>query len=75
MRRDFDIFEKFPDGSTLWRVCVSGEFEAQRKVHDLTEHSDNKFYAIDIQAGGPLPFNLAGSHSREHIKNMAKRIA
>lgn len=54
---------------------MSGEFEAQRKVHDLTEHSDNEFFAIDIQAGDPLPFNLAGTNSREHIKNIAKRIA
>jgi hypothetical protein len=75
MCRDFDIFEKFPDGSSLWRVCVSGGFEAQRKVHDLTEHSDNEFYAIDIQAGEMLRFNLAGSNSREHIKSMAKRVA
>ena len=75
MRRDFDIFEKFPDGSSLWRVSVSGKFEAQRKVHDLKEHSDNEFYAIGIQAGEPLPFNLAGSNSREHIKHLAKRIA
>jgi hypothetical protein len=75
MRRDFDIFEKFPDGSTLWRVCVSGGFEAQRKIQDFTEHSDNEFFAIDIQAGEPPPFNLAGSNSREHIKKIAKRIA
>jgi hypothetical protein len=75
MRRDFDIFEKFPDGSSLWRVCVSGEFEAQRKVHDLIEHSDNQFFAIDIPAADQLPFDLAGSNSRDHIKNNTKRIA
>jgi hypothetical protein len=32
MRRDYDIFEKFPDGSTLWRACVAGQYEAQRKI-------------------------------------------
>jgi hypothetical protein len=50
MRRDFDIFEKFPDGSTLWRACVPGRFEAQRKMQEFAEHSENEFYAIDIQA-------------------------
>ena len=48
MLHDFDIFEKFPDGSTLWRACVSGRYETQRKMQELTEHSKNEFYAIDI---------------------------
>ena len=55
MRRDFDIFEKFPDGSTLWRACVTGKFETQRKIQTLAEHSENKFYAIDIQVVELLP--------------------
>ena len=49
LRRDYDIFEKFPDGSTLWRACVRGQFEAQRKINELAERSENKFYMIDIQ--------------------------
>lgn len=50
MRRDFDVFEKFPDGSTLWRACVSGRFEAERKIQELKERSENEFYSLDIQA-------------------------
>jgi hypothetical protein len=49
MRRDFDIFERFSDGSTLWRACVRGRFDAQRKMHELAERSDNQFFMIDIQ--------------------------
>jgi hypothetical protein len=49
IRHDYDIFEKFPDGSTLWRACVRGRFEAQRKISELAERSENKFYMIDIQ--------------------------
>ena len=49
IRRDYDIFEKFPDGSSLWRACVRGRFEAQRKIDELAELSENKFYMIDIQ--------------------------
>ena len=48
IRRDFDIFEKFPDGSTLWRACVRGRFEAQRKLDELAERSENQFYMIEI---------------------------
>jgi hypothetical protein len=49
MRRDFDIFEKFSDGSTLWKACVRGRFDAQRKMNELAELSENEFYMIDIQ--------------------------
>ena len=49
-----DIFEKFPDGSTIWRACVFGQIEAERKLQELREHSKNKFVAIDIQAGETL---------------------
>jgi hypothetical protein len=50
MRRDYDVFEKFLDGSTLWRACVTGRYEAQRKVQELREHSENEFFTLDIQA-------------------------
>jgi hypothetical protein len=55
MRHDYDIFEKFPDGSTLWRACTSGQFETHRKMQELAERSENEFYAIDIQAIKHLP--------------------
>jgi hypothetical protein len=57
MRRDYDVFEKFPDGSTLWRACVPGRYEAQRKVDELKERSDNEFFMLDIQ-GEFLPPRL-----------------
>ena len=49
MRRDFDIFERFTDGSTVWRVCVRGRFDAQRKMNELAERSENECFMIDIQ--------------------------
>jgi hypothetical protein len=54
MLRDFDIFEKLHDGSTIWRTCVSGQFEAERKLQELAEHSSNEFLVIDIQTGKPF---------------------
>ena len=50
MRRDYDIFEKFPDGSTLWRACVTGHFETKRRVQELGEDSENEFVVMNIQA-------------------------
>jgi hypothetical protein len=64
MRHEYDVFERFPDGSSIWRATVAGRYEAQRKMQELAEHSVNAFFTIDIQAGEHLPFNSPGSHSR-----------
>lgn len=50
MRREFDVFEKFSDGSTLWRATVLGRFEAFRKMQELGEYSENQFVTIEVQA-------------------------
>ena len=53
MRHNFDIFEKFPDGPTLWRACVSGRHETQRTIQEFSEHSKHEFYAIEIPVNQP----------------------
>jgi hypothetical protein len=70
--RNFDIYEKFPNGSITWRTCVFGKFEAERKLHELTEHSnnDNEFLAIEIQSGERLSIGVH-QESREAIKKAA----
>jgi hypothetical protein len=55
MRRDYDIFERFADGSSLWQACAQGRFDAQRKIQELTEHSKNEFFAIDLTSHERLP--------------------
>jgi hypothetical protein len=56
MTREYDLFERFPDGSSLWRASVSGLGNARIHLHELTRKSKNQFYAIDITAGKTLPF-------------------
>ena len=68
MRRGYDVFEKFPDGSTLWRACIAGRYEAQRKTHELAENSENEFFLIDIQAGHHLPFSLPRASTRPLVR-------
>jgi hypothetical protein len=58
MRRDYDIFEKFDDGSTLWRCWIRGQHEAKRKMQELAEHSENEFVLIDIQTETFLPITV-----------------
>jgi hypothetical protein len=69
MRREYDVFEKFHDGSTLWRACVAGRFEAQRKMDELAERSQSEFFLIDIKAGQHVSFNLTRANSRPSVKS------
>ena len=73
MRREYDVFEKFHDGSTLWRACVVGRFKAQRKINELAERSQNEFFLIDIQAGQHRPFNMTRAKPRPSVKSVAAR--
>ena len=50
MRRSYDVFEKFPDGSAVHRACVLGRYEAERKLHELRESSENEFFMVDTQS-------------------------
>jgi len=68
MRREYDVFEKFSDGSTLWRATVSGRFEALRKTQEFREHSDNEFFTIDIAAASRLAPKLVTDVPRPGIK-------
>ncbi len=54
MRRNYDIFERFPDGSSLWQACVQGQFDTQRKIQELAEHSKNEFFALDLTSNATL---------------------
>jgi hypothetical protein len=64
MRRDFDLFEKFADGSSIWRTCASGQIDAQQKLQNPADHSENEFYSIEKETGEVLPFNLTRSKRR-----------
>ncbi len=51
MHRKFDLFEKFPDGSSLWRACVLGLDGTRHHLMELAKTSANRFYAMDIGTG------------------------
>lgn len=48
---DYDIFQKFPNGSFAWYLCVSGRYHTERKLQELAEVSENEFYAVDTASG------------------------
>jgi hypothetical protein len=42
--REYDIFEKLPDGTVLWRVFVPGLQDALDKMKELSKLSPNEFF-------------------------------
>jgi len=58
MNRKFDLFEKFPDGSSLWRACAVGLDGARYHLKELSKTSKNRFYAMDIENGKIIHPNL-----------------
>lgn len=57
MKHEYDLFEKFPNGSSLWRGSFSG-FEATcLRVRELAQKSENQFYATSLKTGEVLAFN------------------
>ena len=75
MRPEYDIFEKLPDGSSIWRVCVPGQYEAERKLDELAEHSENEFFAIEINSRKLQPFIVHRNNLRELIARWSERVA
>jgi len=51
MHHKYDLFEKFPDGSSLWRACVIGLEGSRRHMYDLAKRSSNQFYAMHLVSG------------------------
>jgi hypothetical protein len=51
MNHKYDLFEKFPDGSSLWRACVVGLEGVRMHMSDLARRSPNTFYAMSVVSG------------------------
>ena len=58
MNNMYDLFEKFPDGSSLWRACVIGLEGTRRHMFDLAQRSPNQFYAMHLVSGKIVRLDL-----------------
>jgi hypothetical protein len=72
MTYEYDLFEKFPDGSSLWRACVIGLEGARIHVSALAQRSANTFYAMNVESGKIVPLALPPGAYRDGLK-MGKR--
>jgi len=56
MKRKYDLFEKCPDGVSLWRDSVLGFQLTRRRLQALAQLSESQYYAIDLTTGEVLAF-------------------
>jgi hypothetical protein len=70
MHREYDLFEKFPDGSSLWRDSVLGLEGARAHMRELAQKSGNHFYAIDTVSG--KIFHLDSRHDGHALFESSK---
>ena len=57
MKHEYDLFERFPKGSSLWRGSFSGFETTCLRLQELAQKSENQFYAISLTTGEVLAFN------------------
>jgi len=79
MKAQFDLFEKFPDGSSLWRDSVLGFETARLRLQELAQRSKNQFYGINLTTGEVLVSgserNAHGFHARLRTERPSKSQA
>ncbi len=58
LEKGYDLFEQFPNGSSLWRGSVSGFETAFLRLQELAQKSKYQFYAISLTPGETIIFDL-----------------
>lgn len=46
MEREYDLFERMPNGDTIWRDFVTGLPAAHARLEVLSKQSKNEFFAM-----------------------------
>src|SRR5271155_1103108 len=57
VENQYDLFERFPNGSSIWRGSVSGFESICLRLNELCQKSENRFYAVSLTSGEGLVFN------------------
>lgn len=73
MKHEYDLFEKFPDGSSLWRDSVPGLEKTRIQLQELAQRSENQFYAINLATGEVFVFNTERDAYRFDAPSMTER--
>lgn len=54
MERTYDIFEKQPDGTMLWRAAVAGHEAAIRTLQELAAESLTEFHLMHLPSNSVI---------------------
>ena len=57
MKNEYDLFEKFPNGSSLWRASCLEIETTFLQLQALAQKSENQFYAINLTTGEVFTLN------------------
>jgi hypothetical protein len=49
MDQSLDIFEKLPEGASIWRASVNGPQNAIGKLQELSLQTHNELYVVDLK--------------------------
>jgi hypothetical protein len=71
VNRDYDLFERLPDGSLMWRAFVTGLENARLKLQDLAKLTKNECFAMHM-ASKEVVFreNVLLAHQRRSAKRV-----
>jgi len=69
MTREYEIFEKFADGSVLWKCTISGLETTIQKLKEFALESTNEYFALHSQSNAVVArVNIPESETGEPDK-------
>ena len=71
--REYDVFEELPDGSPVWRACVFGMGNVERKLRELAKETTNKFFALNLQDRTQRVIRPFGPRVRQNLGRASSR--
>jgi hypothetical protein len=79
MKHEYGVFEKIPDGSSVWRDSILGFGKTRLRLEELAQRSENQFYAINLTTREVLALNSEckahGFRSRSKTERRSKSQA
>ena len=60
-KNEYDLFEKFSNGSSLWRGSFPGFEAACFRLQELAQKTKNQFYAISLTTGEVVALDSGGN--------------
>jgi hypothetical protein len=70
MLRVYHIFEMSRNGTLLWRACISGRANTERKLQEFAEHSETECLALDFSTSNFLQLGATGTMRKPKIQNL-----